>query len=209
MNWCNSHWVQRTVHSERIQTHLLFHIFCHVVALCWEYSNKIPPHQSTLLAPQWQSKNCVVKRVKTAISQVLRPFNSVLSWSTFGSDYNRESCDAIKLCTTGFGDFLPFSSADPLKLCQPGWGPWWDSQFQVSTAIRVELSQSHFRVGLVLRVVFWMKEVLSAREQVSPGTVSQSLQAEVHPHTMAPPPPCLTVWGGWRATPCFLHTWRS
>ncbi len=51
-------------------------------------------------------------------------FYSVLSWSTFGSNYSLKSfwvwCN--KLCTPGLGDFLPFLFANPLNLSQVGCG---------------------------------------------------------------------------------------
>lgn len=44
--------------------------------------------------------------------------------STFGRNYSFKSSCAWcnKLCTPGFGDFLPLFSADPLKPCQVGRG---------------------------------------------------------------------------------------
>ncbi len=58
--------------------------------------------------------------------------NSVLSWSTFGSDYSLRSgwtwCH--KLCISGFGKFLPIFSADHLKLCQVDGGHLWTAIFR-------------------------------------------------------------------------------
>ena len=48
----------------------------------------------------------------------IKTLYSVLSWSTFGSDYSLKSSWVWrnKLCTLEFRDFLPFFSADPLTL---------------------------------------------------------------------------------------------
>ena len=55
---------------------------------------------------------------------MIQPPESILCGSIFGSDYSFESsCICLdQLCTSGFGDFLPFFVGDLLKLCQVGWG---------------------------------------------------------------------------------------
>ena len=52
------------------------------------------------------------------------PPESILCRSAFGSNCSFESSWVClyQLCTSGFGDFLPFFPADMLKFCQVGWG---------------------------------------------------------------------------------------
>ena len=42
-----------------------------------------------------------------------------------------------QLCTSGFGDFLPFFLVDLLKLCQVGWGVSLNSNIQVFPQILI------------------------------------------------------------------------
>ena len=58
---------------------------------------------------------------------------SILCRSTFGSDYSFESFGVCRchLCTSGFGDFLPFFLAHLLKLHQVGWGASVNSDLKV------------------------------------------------------------------------------
>ena len=113
-----------------------------------------------------------------------------------------------KLCTPGFGDFLPFLSADPLKLCQVGRGPSVDGHFQVSPemfdwvqvrALAGLLKDIHRGVpkpllcylGCVLRVVVLLEgEVLSALDQVFIQEISVlcSIQLSLNPDQA--PSPC-------------------
>ncbi len=79
---------------------------------------------------------------------------SVLSWSTFGSDYRLKSFWVWrnKLCTPGL-DFLPFFFANPLKLDQVGWGPSVDSQLGLwlgHSRTFTELSLSHSCIALTV-----------------------------------------------------------
>ena len=110
---------------------------------------------------------------------------SVLSWSTYGSDYSLDSSWVwrYKLGTPLFGEFLPFFSADPLKLCQVGWGGSLHSYCQVYRDVRsagpLKDIQRHVPkpllhcLGCVLRVIVLLEseplpqsEVLSTLEQV-------------------------------------------
>ena len=59
----------------------------------------------------------------------------VLCRSVLGSEYSFEAswvCRCLhQLCTSGFGDFLPFFLVDLLKLCEVGWGVSVNSNLQV------------------------------------------------------------------------------
>ena len=74
------------------------------------------------------------KKLKYDVYISIQTLNSVLRWSTFGSDYNLESSWVwcYKLAAPVFGEFLPFCSADPLKICRVGWVVLLHSYFQVS-----------------------------------------------------------------------------
>ena len=63
----------------------------------------------------------------------IQPSESILCRSAFGSDYSFESSWVClyQLCTSGFGNFLPFFLVDLLKLCQVGWGASVSSNLQV------------------------------------------------------------------------------
>ncbi len=76
-------------------------------------------------------------KLKYQIYISIQTLYSVLSWSTFGSNYSLESFWVWhnKLCTPGLGDFLTFFFANPLKFSQVGWGPLVDSHFQVSPEV--------------------------------------------------------------------------
>ena len=74
------------------------------------------------------------EKLKYHIDISIQTLYSVLSWSTFGTNYSLESswvwCD--KFCTPGFGDFLPFFFANPFKLRQVECRLSGDSHFQAS-----------------------------------------------------------------------------
>ena len=82
----------------------------------------------------------------------IQPPESILCRSTFGSDYSFESSWVClhQLCTSGFGDFLPFFVADLLKLCQVGWGVsvnsnLWQSFHRFSVGFKSGLLLGHSR----------------------------------------------------------------
>ena len=77
----------------------------------------------------------------------IQPHESILCWSAFGSDYSFESTWVclFQLCTSEFGDFLPFFLVDLLKLCQVGWGASVNSDLQVFPQIL-----NRFKSGLWL-----------------------------------------------------------
>ena len=64
------------------------------------------------------------ENLKCFASITIQPSEPVLWRSAFGSGYSFESSRVClyQLCTSGFGDFLPFFLADLLKLCHVGWG---------------------------------------------------------------------------------------
>lgn len=101
------------------------------------------PHQSALHNPQWQERKTIleifvnilkINNKEHHIHLSVQTLYAVLSWSTFCSDYSLKTSLVWrdKLCTSGFGDFLPLFSADPLKISWFGWGLSVASYFQVS-----------------------------------------------------------------------------
>ena len=124
------------------------------------------------------------EKLKYPIVISIQTIYSVLSWSTFGSDYNLEPSWVWrnKLFTPGFGDVLPFFSADPLKFRHDGWRPSVDRHFEISPemldclqarALAGPLKEIHRVVpkpllhclGCVLRVIVLLEGKPSAQSE--------------------------------------------
>ena len=74
-----------------------------------------------------------IEKLKFLASISIQPPECILCRSAFGSDYSFESSWVClyQLCTSGFGDFLPFFLANLLKLSQVRWGVLVNSNLQV------------------------------------------------------------------------------
>ena len=120
-----------TVHSESIQTPSPF-LYFEMLQPCAEILIHFFNYTKYPIMFIIFSKCIKKKKLKYHFDISIQTLYSVLSWSTFSSDFSLESFCVWgnKLCTPGFGNFLPPYSTDPLKLCQVGWGLSVDSHFQ-------------------------------------------------------------------------------
>ena len=150
---------------------------------------------------------------------------SVLSWSTFGSDYSLES----SWVWPRFGDFLPFFSSDPLKLCQVGcqWTAIFRALQRFSIRCKSGICLGHSRtftvvpkpllcrLGCVLRVINLLEgkpsakpEALSPLDQVFIKDISGLCSVQLSLNPEKSPSPC-----HWKTPPqhnaatTMLHRW--